>query len=101
MPNTTNWIWGIWKLNDRYYFGTNEDNRPVYSIVNGESLPLNANNVYGFSLAMNKEQHMMIENYHFVMSRPANYLATINNLEEPVVKDNTKTMKITYVLTRR
>jgi hypothetical protein len=29
------------------------------------------------------------------------YLATINNLEEPVVKDNTKTMKITYVLTRR
>ena len=29
------------------------------------------------------------------------YLATINNLEEEIVKDNTKTMKITYVLTRR
>lgn len=29
------------------------------------------------------------------------YLATINNLEEPVVKDNSKTMKIIYVLTRR
>lgn len=101
MPNTTNWIWGIWTLNGRYYFGTNEDNRPAYSVVNGESLPLNANNVYGFSLAMNKEQHMMIENYHFVMSRPANYLATINNLDDPVVKDNTKTMKVIYVLSRR
>lgn len=32
---------------------------------------------------------------------PSMYLATINNLESEIVKDNTKTMKITYVLTRR
>ena len=37
-------------------------------------------------------------NYLYVMKDPR-YLATINNLSEPVVKTSSKTMKVTYTLT--
>ena len=37
-------------------------------------------------------------NYLYVMKDPR-YLATINNLEEPVVKTSSKTMKVTYTIT--
>jgi hypothetical protein len=34
---------------------------------------------------------------NYVMRDPR-YIATINNLEEPVTKDASKTMKVTYVI---
>ena len=37
-------------------------------------------------------------NYLYVMKDPR-YLATINNLSEPVVKTASKTMKVTYTIT--
>ena len=36
---------------------------------------------------------------YFYLIKDPRYLATINNLSEPVVKTASKTMKITYILT--
>ena len=39
-------------------------------------------------------------NFYFYLVKDPRYLATINNLSEPVVKTASKTMKITYILTQ-
>ena len=39
-----------------------------------------------------------LETYYMLM-KDDRYLATINNLAEPVVKTSSKTMKVTYTLT--
>lgn len=39
------------------------------------------------------------ENYYFRVIKDPRYLATINNLSEPVVKTASKTMKVTYTIT--
>ena len=36
---------------------------------------------------------------YFYLAKDPRYLATINNLSEPVVKTASKTMKVTYILT--
>ena len=38
-------------------------------------------------------------NYYYTVMKDPRYLATINNLSEPVVKTSSKTMKVTYTLT--
>ena len=38
-------------------------------------------------------------NYYYKIMKDPRYLATINNLSEPVVKTSSKTMKVTYTLT--
>ena len=38
-------------------------------------------------------------NYSYTVMKDPRYLATINNLSEPVVKTSSKTMKVTYTLT--
>ena len=37
--------------------------------------------------------------FNYMVLKDARYLATINNLAEPVVKTSSKTMKVTYTLT--
>ena len=44
-------------------------------------------------------QYGSTSNYHYRSFRYlGNYLATINNLESPVVKTADKTMKVTYII---
>ena len=39
------------------------------------------------------------DDIYYTLMKDDRYLATINNLAEPVVKTSSKTMKVTYTLT--
>ena len=80
----------------------------VYDVVNrthrqpNGSL-YNSNNNILIPFADKKGVYLQVEttntpNYLYVMKDPR-YLATINNLSEPVVKTASKTMKVTYTIT--
>ena len=95
----------VLKIGGRYYV---QDTRNFSCIFDGELQPTNmnfavSNSTYQGWYLPTLDRLQAGEFYagygHFLI--PAMYLATINNLESEIVKDNTKTMKITYVLTRR
>lgn len=96
----------VMKIGDRFYF-REYDSYQIYCVNSGLLSPTNSKLAAG---AYGAAGHYLPtldllqfgdNDYQRSFGRPSMYLATINNLEEPVVKDNTKTMKITYVLTRR
>lgn len=94
----------VYKIGSRYYI---QDDRNFSCIFDDELQPTNMNFATGNSTytgwylpTLDKLQggEFYAGYSHYFI--PAMYLATINNLESEIVKDNTKTMKITYVLTR-
>lgn len=95
----------IFKIGDRYYF---EYSSEIWCDCNGEMVPTNfkwlrgSYAAYGtyipsLNLLQYGDDYSSWDRY---IGHPTMYLATINNLEDEIIKDNTKTMKITYVLTR-
>lgn len=96
----------VYKIGSRYYI---QDDRNFSCIFDGKLQPTNMNFVVGSNSTYSGWYLPTLDRLqggefyagygHFLI--PAMYLATINNLESEIVKDNTKTMKITYVLTRR
>lgn len=97
----------IFKMGDRYYYvrstGVDDEYGQVLCEKDGELLATNGcDDGSGYQLFWNSNLKLLQGGYyHTIFYHPSLYLATINNLEEEIVKDNTKTMKITYVLTRR
>ena len=79
---------------------------PVYDVVNRTHRQVNGAMQYKtliIPFADKKGVYLQVSlninpNYLYVMKDPR-YLATINNLSEPVVKTASKTMKVTYTIT--
>ena len=98
----------VLKIGDRYYF-SDISYAYMYSANSNILCPLNTRWLVASYLGHGSylptldkiQQGADYAGLDAVISIPAFYLATINNLESEIVKDNTKTMKITYVLTRR
>ena len=90
------------KVGDRRYY-TRYGDFLIMCERNNVLVPLNGINYTASSTAWFRKSIKLWQggSYGQYVFKNNIYLATINNLEEPVVKDNTKTMKITYVLTRR
>lgn len=65
----------------------------VVDAVNGAIYPNNANNT---TLGNVIPITQMIGHVGLTLRRSQSYIATINNLETPVVKDSSKTMKVVY-----
>ena len=68
----------------------------IYDTVFKKLLPINATNKESYN-PIDGVKHLLINNNR-LCTAPA-YLATINNLSEPVVKTPELVMKITYTLT--
>lgn len=100
------WFNDIFYIGDRLYF--QGQGPEIYCDCNGELVPTNFKWLRGsysawgtylpnLDLLQYGDDYASWDNQ---VSHPSIYLATINNLEEEIIKDNTKTMKIIYVLTR-
>ena len=80
----------------------------IYDVVNRSYVRTNgqenmsAGIAYDSSLtpfADKKGVYLRYRNDEIKIYKDARYLATINNLAEPVIKTSSKTMKVTYTLT--
>ena len=84
------------------FVGARNGNAGIIDVSESELLPLNGQNqlsaVGGFLTANNLFKVATNEGSSAYIYRDARYIATINNLETPVTKDGSKTMKVTYVL---
>ena len=92
---------------DTYYNGNLYYASTVYDVVNRTHRQVNG--------SQNGREHILIpfpdkkgvyllynyssDPYSYAVAKDPRYLATINNLAEPVVKTSSKTMKVTYTLT--
>lgn len=79
-------------------------NRDVFNTVRKKALTVNGysgtNSSYKVLFADRKGLYLCHDyDNHFYLAKDPRYLATINNLSEPVVKTASKTMKVTYILT--
>ena len=79
-------------------------NRDVFNTVRKKALTVNGylehNQSYKVLFADRKGLYLRYDSFGNVyLIKDPRYLATINNLSEPVVKTASKTMKITYILT--
>ena len=79
-------------------------NRDVFNTARKKALTVNGyldiESRYKVLFADRKGLYLYCDgNIHFYLAKDPRYLATINNLSEPVVKTASKTMKITYILT--
>ena len=79
-------------------------NRDVFNTVRKKALTVNGclekNSKYKVLFADRKGLYLYYDvGDYFYLAKDPRYLATINNLSEPVVKTASKTMKITYILT--
>lgn len=82
----------------------NDRNRDVFNTVRKKALTVNGylerDSKYKVLFADRKGLYLYCNgNEYFYLAKDPRYLATINNLSEPVVKTASKTMKITYILT--
>ena len=79
-------------------------NRDVFNTVRKKALTVNGyleiDSIYKILFADRKGLYLCFNGSdRFYLIKDPRYLATINNLSEPVVKTASKTMKITYILT--
>lgn len=79
-------------------------NRDVFNTVRKKALTVNGyleiDSIYKILFADRKGLYLCFnDSDSFYLIKDPRYLATINNLSEPVVKTASKTMKITYILT--
>ena len=91
-------------------YGEFDYNRNVFNTVRKKALTINGNltfSSYGGAFKVlftdRKGLYLCFNNdriSYFYLVKDPRYLATINNLSEPVVKTASKTMKITYILTQ-
>lgn len=90
-----------------YVNNINSRNRNVFNTVRQKALAVNGyleNGSYSgyFKVLFVDRKGLYLccnSNDYFYLIKDPRYLATINNLTEPVVKTASKTMKITYILT--
>ena len=79
-------------------------NRDVFNTVRKKALTVNGylerDSKYKVLFADRKGLYLYGGSDYFCLAKDPRYLATINNLSEPVVKTASKTMKITYILTQ-
>ena len=78
-------------------------NRNIYNTITKKSLAVNGYDNKGVNCKVlfsdKKGLYLYRDDYSVYLYVDPRYLATINNLAEPVVKTASKTMKITYILT--
>ena len=82
----------------------NDRNRDVFNTVRKKALAVNGylerDSKYKVLFADRKGLYLYCNgDEYFYLAKDPRYLATINNLSEPVVKTASKNMKITYILT--
>ena len=87
-----------------YVSGNVNRNQDVFNTVRKKALTINGysgtNSSYKVLFADKKGLYLCHTNSDFFyLIKDPRYLATINNLSEPVVKTASKTMKVTYILT--
>ena len=73
----------------------------IVDLTNNTLLPIDANNAYRYTNAPNGAFQGVVAGNNtrpYVIPNPL-YLATINNLDSPVTKNASQTMKVTYTLT--
>lgn len=100
-PNTSSQDTDTIYISDGLYLAY-EEQLKIIDIVNDTVYPVDANSTSNAGYAPNgKLQGWLVSGSNQrtkIWSNPL-YLATINNLESPVTKDASKTMKVTYTLT--
>ena len=88
-----------------YVDTSNSHNRDIFNTVRKKPLAVNGycwndSRFFKVLFADRKGLYLsFVNNNYFYLIKDPRYLATINNLSEPVVKTASKTMKITYILT--
>lgn len=87
---------GIGKYMDKIILNKDSGNAYVYDTVFKKLIPINGRDARYYN-QIHGAKHLLVIG-KFLLSAPA-YLATINNLSEPVVKTPELVMKITYTLT--
>lgn len=76
-----------------------------YDLKNGEAYPLNNTKFYGQSRQINLFDNPLLSiqtnypNDGILLYRHIDYIASINNLEQPIVKTPDKAMRVTYRIT--
>lgn len=88
-----------------YYGGSNQyANRNIYNTITKKLLAVNGYDDFGTSYKVlfsdKKGLYLYPRDDRVSLYVDPRYLATINNLTEPVIKTASKTMKITYILTQ-
>ena len=82
--------------------------KKIYDIVNHTSKIINASYDGFYIFHLTDREGIYLKAYvsgldrndaYYILMKDDRYLATINNLAEPVVKTSSKTMKVTYTLT--
>ena len=80
--------------------------KKIYDNVNHTSKIINASYDGFYIMNFTDRQGVYLKAYiysnndmYYMLMKDDRYLATINNLAEPVVKTSSKTMKVTYTLT--
>lgn len=81
---------GVFVPNNMTYY----DSNPYRPVINTGS-----NRLMRFSTRMNNNSYANDSAGDIYAFRATDYIASINNLETPVVKDSSKTMKVTYRIT--
>lgn len=88
------------------YIANGQNTVVIFDPINKTLYPTNGNKAYSSSSAINDSSTKYNPNYQIFIQNArlsANplYLATINNLSEPVYKTDSQTMKVIYTLTRQ
>lgn len=86
--------------------GYSNDRKKIYDIENHTLKIINANHSGFYTMNFTDRQGVYLKSayaygndIYYTLMKDDRYLATINNLAEPVVKTSSKTMKVTYTLT--
>ena len=86
-----------------YANGSIYRNQDIFNTITKKSFAVNGairyNAFFKVLFADRKGLYLFNDGSGFYLMKDPRYLATINNLSEPVVKTASKTMKITYILT--
>ena len=93
------------EFGNEYVNNSVRKNRDIFNVLTKKRCGVNGNlsssidNQIKIPFADKKGLYLAISYERFWLVKDARYLATINNLSEPVVKTASKTMKVTYILT--
>ena len=86
-----------------YVNSSTNRNQDIFNTITKKSFAVNGCIQYSAPLkvlfADRKGLYLVCDRHSVYLMKDPRYLATINNLSEPVVKTASKTMKITYILT--
>ena len=98
----------IFGINDRIYYEANDDQLRIINghsntVLSPEAIRVCGANSYQYSYTPVRNDRSLYyvsagSTTYYGFALMTNYLATINNLAEPVTKTADKTMKVTYII---